>query len=115
MQQQLMRDCQEIGPLIGSGRVSPRVVQIGSMMLYGFRPPLAPPSEARGQSRMEYHYEAVMRELHAKNDEVVVLSVQRSDQYRTIQLAEARLRTIESQLRVESGRFDGQRGRYRAG
>ena len=106
MQQQLMRDCQEIGPLIGSGRVSPRVVQIGSMMLYGFRPPLAPPSEARGQSRMEYHYEAVMRELHAKHDEVAALSAQRSDQERAIQLAEAHLRTTESQWRVESRQRD---------
>ena len=51
---------------------------------------------------MEDHCEAIMQELTAKNHDVVVLSAQRSDQGRTIQLAEAHLRTIESRLHVES-------------
>ena len=48
MQQRMMRDRQEYGPLIGSGRVSPRVVQIGSMILPldDVQPPLAPSAEA---------------------------------------------------------------------
>ena len=108
-QQRLMRDRQEYGPLIGSGRVSPRVVQTGSMIfpLDDVQLFLAPPLEAPvGQSKMEDHYEAIMRELNAKNDEVAVLSAQRSDQDRTIQLAEAHLRTTESQVHVESQQRD---------
>ena len=60
MQQRLMRDRQESGPLIGFGRVSPRVVQIGSMRLSldDAQPALAPLTEAPiGQSRMEDRYE----------------------------------------------------------
>ena len=83
MQRQFMRDGQEYGPFIGSGRMSPRLVHIGSMMLLldDVQPPLAPPVEAPvGLSKMEDHYEAIMRDLNAMSDAVVALSDQRSDQ-----------------------------------
>ena len=47
-----------------------------------------------------------MRELNVKNDEVAEVSTQRSNQSRTLQLAEAHIRTTESRLRVEAQQRD---------
>ena len=112
MQQHLMRDRQEYGPVISSGRVSPRVAQIGSMVLTldDVEAPLPPPASlppTRGSSsRMEDHYQAILRELNAKSDEVAALFAQRSDQDKTIQMAEAHLRDKETELRSESQQRD---------
>ena len=109
MQQHLMRYRQEYGLLISSGRVSPRVVQIDSMLLPldDAQPPLAPLVEAPEEHiGMRDHDDAIMRELSAKHDEVAELSVQKSSQYRTMQLAEAHIRTVESQLHVEAQQRD---------
>ena len=63
MQQRLMRDLQGYGPLIGLGRVSPRVVQIGSMIqsLDEAQPPL-PPANIRG-TESQLHVVAQQRDL----------------------------------------------------
>ena len=108
MQQHAMRDRQEYGPLIDFARVSPRVAQIGSVVLplADIQPPLPPPLAEPSSARVEDYYESIMRELCVKNDEVAALSALRSDQDKTFQIAEAQIRNTETQLPSESQQRD---------
>ena len=53
IQQQLLRDRKDYGPLTDSGRMSPRMVQVGSMLLQldDINPPLVAPSAPATQER----------------------------------------------------------------
>ena len=94
MQRILSRDRQDFGPLVGQGRVSPRAVHVGSMLLQldGVQPPLPPPASVPVNTDMERHYEEIMKELNVKNDEVAALSHPKCDQDSTIQYTEAELK-----------------------
>ena len=108
MQRILARDRQDYGPLVGQGRVSPRGVQVGSMLLqledeHSPMPPLAsvPPSSDMGKM-----YEEIVRELSEKSDEVIALSHQKCDQDHTIQHAEADLQYTPHRLFTEAQQRD---------
>ena len=57
MQRILARGRQDYGPLVGQGRVSPRAVQVGSVLfqLGDVQPPLPPLEHARVNTDMERH------------------------------------------------------------
>ena len=55
---------------------------------------------------MRDRYDVTVRELNAKDDEVAELSAQKSKRDRTLQLAEAHIRTTESQVHDEAKQRD---------
>ena len=68
----------DYGPRISSGRISPRVIHIGSMTLFMEDVNHAPPSTDTIQverSVVENHYAAIMSELSSKSDEMKEMSL----------------------------------------
>ena len=110
MQQHLLGDRQDYGPLINSGRTSPRVVQVGSMLLQldDTDTPLAPPSAPPTQERtvMGTTMRKSCRSSTRKHDEVAFLNAQRNYRDVVIQNAKAHFRTAEAALQLESQQID---------
>ena len=100
MQRTLARGRRDYGPLVGQGRVSPRVAHVGSiwLQLRDVQPPSPPPASVPENTDMGRHYEEIMRELNAKNDAVVALSRQKCDQDRTFQSTEVELQSTQHHL-----------------
>ena len=110
LQHHLVRERQYYGPLCGTSRASPRALQPGSVLLQldDDNPPLAPSSVPPLGERtfMGNHYDEIMKELNARNDEVAFLSAQKSDRDVVIQNAECHIRSAEAALHHESQQRD---------
>ena len=70
------------------------------------QPPLPPPASVPVNTDMRKLYEEIMRELNAKNDEVVALSHQTFEQDPTIQYTEAELQNTQYRLFTEAHQRD---------